>query len=157
MASNGTIADVRLILFAPLFTLAERDFNFALAKAIERASTGKVSVTLPQEEAKKHIVCGVVDFDGIKDECLRNAVGHDVAVAILDGTDADSGTCVEVGFRKGHDKNLVVIGVRTDFRGSEDKGLNAMLRICDEIIYDPSTETTVEQLAEKIVAAIGRH
>jgi nucleoside 2-deoxyribosyltransferase len=149
--------EISVILFGPLFTLAERDFNFALAEAIMRQSQHSVVVTLPQEEAKKHVICGVVDCEGIKDECLKNAVSHDVAVAILDGADADSGTCIEIGFRKGRDSKLVVIGVRTDFRASEDGRLNAMLRLCDEIIYDPSTETSIERLAEKVVEAIGRH
>ena len=49
----------------------------------------------------------------------------DAVVAILDGADADSGTCVEMTYAKG--KGKLVIGVRTDFRRGEDRGLNLMV------------------------------
>ena len=74
-------------------------------------------------------------------------------VAIVDGPDADSGTCIEIGYAKGLGKK--VIGVRTDFRGSEERGLNLMVaRICTHLITAPSTTTTLGQLAEKIVKVL---
>jgi len=147
---------ISVIMFGPLFTLAERLFNTALAEALQRQSHDRLRVTLPQVEAKKHIVNGRPDFAGIREECLYNAAGHDVAIAILDGADADSGTSVEIGYRKGKDARALTIGVRTDFRASEDGGVNCMLNLCDEIVYAPSSETSVDELAALLIVAINR-
>lgn len=147
----------KIILFGPLFTQAERIWNKLLKDAIERAGDGKFKVILPQEEANKFIKKSVVDIDAIVQSCLDNAETTPIAVAILDGPDADSGTCIEIGFRKGRNSKLPVIGVRTDFRVSEDGGLNAMLRICDKIVYFPSFNTDIDALAKKIVAEIKKH
>ncbi len=144
----------KIIMFGPLFTQAERIWNKLLKDAIERAGRGKFKVVLPQEEADKFIKKDKIDIGGIVQSCLNNAKSMPIAIAILDGADADSGTCIEIGFRKGRNKKLPVIGVRTDFRVSEDGGLNAMLRICDKIIYFPSFNTNVDVLAKKIIAAI---
>ena len=144
----------KIILFGPLFTQAERIWNKLLKDAIEKEGIGELEVILPQEEANKFIKKGKIDIDAIVQSCLDNADSMPIAVAILDGSDADSGTCIEIGFRKGRDWKLPVVGVRTDFRASEDGGLNAMLRICDKIIYFPSFNTDVDALAQKIVAEI---
>ena len=77
----------------------------------------------------------------------------DVVVAILDGPDADSGTSFEMGYARARGKR--VIGVRTDFRGSEDHGLNLMLsNACSDLVTEPSTTGTVERLAERIVGVL---
>jgi len=146
----------KIILFGPLFTQAERVWNRLLKSAIEKAGRGKFEVILPQEEAKKFIKKNKIDIDAIVQSCLNNAGSMPIAVAILDGPDADSGTCIEIGFRKGRDRKLPVVGVRTDFRVSEDGGLNAMLRICDKIIYFPSFNTDIDALAQKILAEINK-
>jgi nucleoside 2-deoxyribosyltransferase len=57
----------------------------------------------------------------------------DIVLSVLDGPDADSGTCVELGYARAKGKRIV--GVRTDFRGSEDRGLNVMVSyICDDLV-----------------------
>ena len=148
---------IKAILLGPLFTQAERIWNRLLKEALEKASEGKLSVVLPQQEAEQFIIGDEINLDAIADSCLANAVTRDLAIAILDGSDADSGTCIEVGYRKGINRNLPVIGVRTDFRSSgEEKGLNAMLRICDEIVYFPSFNEAVSELAETIINVIKR-
>jgi nucleoside 2-deoxyribosyltransferase len=77
----------------------------------------------------------------------------EVVVAILDGPDADSGTSFEMGYARGRGKR--VIGVRTDFRGSEDHGVNLMLsNACSDLVTEPSTTTTIERLAERIVRVL---
>lgn len=49
-----------------------------------------------------------------------------MVLIILDGTDADSGSCFEMGYAFA--KGLPIVGLRTDFRGSgEHMGLNLML------------------------------
>jgi len=145
---------MRAILFGPLFTQAERIWNQLLKYAIERESEYEIQVTLPQDEAAMFIRGSSIDFDGMVANCLVNAATFDMAVAILDGSDADSGTCLEIGYRKGCGSDLPVIGVRTDFRTSEDRGLNAMLRICDKVIYSPSFNIDVNALAREIIKEI---
>ena len=61
----------------------------------------------------------------------------DAVVAILDGPDSDSGTCIEIGYARA--KGKPVIGVRTDFRDGEVHGLNIMTAgICTSLIKLPS-------------------
>jgi len=113
---------MKLYLAGPLFTLAERQFNERLAELVSQA-TG-VEVILPQERAKLFLG----KSDGLRlifKDCLEMVDASDVVLAILDGADADSGTCVELGYAWGRGKP--VIGVRTDFRSSEDRGLNSCL------------------------------
>lgn len=143
----------------PLFTQAERRWNSDLKEALERLSKGGVSVTLPQVEAEQFVDGDNIDLQGIYEHCLTGAVEHDVLIGILDGPDPDSGTCVELAHRKGRDEQLVVIGVRTDFRGSEDPeiGTNAMLRICDEIVRFPAFNESVDELVGAIFEALARH
>lgn len=67
-------------------------------------------------------------------------MGADIVVAVLDGSDADSGTAWETGYACA--KGIPVIGVRTDFRlQGDDKGLNLMLsRSCTQLIEHSSLE-----------------
>jgi nucleoside 2-deoxyribosyltransferase len=152
---------IRIILFGPLFTQAERVWNRNLKEKIEQESESQYKVVLPQDEANKFIGKTEINYDGLVQECLRNAETFDVAVAILDGADADSGTCVELAWRKGRDGTLPTVCVRTDFRKGEDRGLNAMLsrgganRLCDEIVEFPFSED-VAGLARRIVGAVGK-
>ena len=76
-------------------------------------------------------------------------------MAILDGADADSGTCWECGYAHGLGKPIVA--VRTDLRASEDDGLNAMLReTCAALIAMPATIEDRAELAKKIAAPVAR-
>jgi nucleoside 2-deoxyribosyltransferase len=149
---------VKMILFGPLFTQAERVWNRMLKKAIEDIDS-KYQLILPQDEAKKFITRNKINYDGIVRECLENAATADVAIAILDGADADSGTCVELAWRKGRDATLPTVGVRTDFRLGEDRGLNVMIhrggdqRLCDELVTLPFCED-VTKLAKMIIRAV---
>lgn len=151
---------VKVILFGPLFTQAERNWNRILKESLEKVSEGRLKITLPQEEARQFIRGKTIDFNGIVDNCFENAESHDVAVAILDGSDADSGTCAEMGYRKGRNASLITVGVRTDFREGESGGLNIMLhrgtkvRLCDVVIYFPSFNENTEELARNIWAVI---
>jgi len=141
---------MKVYLAAPLFTCAERDFNERLALAIENC--GSIKMILPQRCAaelpngpdfpQRMFHCALEDID----EC-------DMVIAVLDGADADSGTCVEIGYAKGIGKR--VIGVRTDLRVSEDRGLNLMVaNICSELVFVPAATTSPEELAASIAECI---
>ena len=86
--------------------------------------------------------------------CLMGALDNcNVVVAMLDGADTDSGTSFEAGYARGRGKR--VVGVRTDFRSSKDHGLNLMLlHGCSDLVTEPSTTATPEQLAERIVSVL---
>lgn len=97
-------------LAAPLFSEAERDFNSKLRDKIKSAG---FNVFLPQE-----------DSNNIKDEKNRQEIifnknvaaieRSDIIVAVIDGTDVDSGTAWEIGYAFARGKPI--IGLRTDFR-----------------------------------------
>jgi len=112
------IKDKWIYLAGPLFTAAERQFNEALAQYIEQAG---FAVYLPQKEC-----LGITKANDIFHRCIKGLDNAWCVVAVLDGPDADSGTCFEVGYA--YAKGIPVIGVRTDFRKSADDGhLNLML------------------------------
>ncbi len=97
-------------LAAPLFSEAELDFNRKLRDGIKMAG---FKVFLPQE-----------DSNNIKDERTRQKIifgknesaikNSDIIVAVLDGTDVDSGTAWEIGYAYALGK--LILGLRTDFR-----------------------------------------
>lgn len=154
-----------MVIFGPLFTQAERTWNRLLADAIQETSRATFQVILPQEETWKLLKIsgtGINEQDAIAQMCFDNAVKADVAVAILDGADADSGTCIEIGWRKGQNPLAPVIGVRTDSRISEDRGLNLMLgrgvsvRACDVVLYFTSWNADLHQIASAIVTEAER-
>ena len=97
-------------LAASLFSEAELDFNRKLRDEIKSAG---FNVFLPQE-----------DSNNIKDERTRQKIifgkneaaiqNSDIIVAVLDGTDVDSGTAWEIGYAYARGKPI--LGLRTDFR-----------------------------------------
>jgi len=67
-------------------------------------------------------------------DCLAQVRDADQLLACLDGPDVDSGTCVEIGYAIALGKPI--LGYRTDFRGSEIEGVNAMVRYgCTDYIW----------------------
>ena len=83
------------------------------------------------------------------DRCIQSVDEADVILAMLDGSDVDSGTCVELGYA--YAKNKPIIGVRTDYRSLEDKGVNLMVsNVCTKMITDVDTED-IKTLANKII------
>ena len=109
-----------------------------------------------------HVLSQVCDqeFQGRPDfaqrvyQSLMEALDRcDAVIAILDGADSDSGTCIEIAYARA--KGKPVIGVRTDFRDGEIHGLNIMTAgICSSIIKLPSTSTSVAEIAERVVQAL---
>ena len=117
--------DLRIYLAGPLFTHAERLWNRALFQQLSLLIP-TARIILPQVEATKYIRESGLDFEGIVGSCIEQLDKANLILAILDGSDSDSGTSWECGYA--YAKGKRVIGVRTDLRGSEDEGLNAMLR-----------------------------
>jgi nucleoside 2-deoxyribosyltransferase len=136
-------------LAGPLFSLAERDFNRRLADAL-LGFDASLQIILPQERSLTLLPLP----NGLAlayQDCVDMIHQCDVVVAILDGADADSGTCVELGIAHGYGKPI--IGVRTDFRGLEDRGLNLMVsHVCTALVLPDNL--TLSALALRVCAQI---
>ena len=146
-----------IYLAGPLFTQAERMWNLRLAEII-KSKRKDLEIFLPQQQDKKAITNGILDFSKIFRICIEGIDSSDIVVAILDGSDSDSGTCFECGYAFSEGKPI--IGVRTDIRGGEDNGLNAMLNhSCNSVIIYESgedLEKDLEKLAHLIIEDIDR-
>lgn len=133
---------------APLFTQAERLWNRQLAEALMR-TIPNCTVVLPQDRAAQFIRGAIIEFERIVEHCIEALRHADLVIAILDGGDADSGTSWECGYA--HAIGKPVVGVRTDLRGSEDEGVNAMLRrTCSAFVSLAATTENINQLAAVI-------
>jgi nucleoside 2-deoxyribosyltransferase len=140
---------MRIYIAGPLFSTAEREFNLRLAQGLkEELHDLQPEIILPQQKVAE--MAGDPEFV-IKTfhYCLETVSQCDYLVALLEGSDADSGTCIELGYAYAQAKPI--IGVRTDFRNSEDRGLNLMVaNICTRLIYQPfqSTEDLAVDVAK---------
>lgn len=120
----------------PLFTDAERAWNAANALRL-RARFPEIEVLMPQE------FCAAFDAPpgqkpdhrGIYAACIAQLERATAVLAVLDGPDADSGTCFEIGFAVA--RGIPVVGLRTDWRPAEDGAANCMLtRSCHSVVRD---------------------
>jgi len=120
-----------IYLAGPLFTQAETAFNQQLAALLRSEA---YQVYLPQEEC-----LGITDPSQLFGICLKGLNQAALVLVILDGADADSGSCFEMGFA--YAQGIPIIGLRTDFRGSGDHlGLNLMLtHACSQLILTTLT------------------
>jgi len=142
---------LRVYLAGPLFTLAERDFNRQLIDSIQQKEPG-VEFIIPQDADEDPSLKDC--HDKLFRFCIGSVDEADALVCILDGPDADSGTCIEMGYAYARGKPM--IGIRTDFRGSENQGVNLMVAgVCAEIIGAPSFGINIDSLSQKVVDALG--
>jgi len=134
-----------IYLAGPLFTMAEIKFNENLSEALTKRG---YEIYLPQRECS---LC--TENDDIYNVCIEGIKKSDIILAVLDGTDADSGTSFEAGYALALGKKI--IGLRTDFRNTgDDGGLNLMLsKSCQHLIQYSILEEdcSFEDLADKII------
>jgi nucleoside 2-deoxyribosyltransferase len=109
---------MKLYFAGPLFTTPERTWNAEVTAAL-RAAGHEVFLPQEQEPGKDGPGIFATDVGGID--------WSDGLVAIMDGSDPDSGTAWEVGYAYGTKKSIVL--VRTDFRALAGSAgdYNAML------------------------------
>jgi nucleoside 2-deoxyribosyltransferase len=136
---------MRVYFAAPLFSAAERDWNATLAAALRAAGH---EVFLPQEQEPGRDAAGIFTGD------IGGIDWADGIVAIMDGSDPDSGTSWEVGYA--YLKKPIVL-VRTDMRrtGSGGCGYNAMLSESATIRVD-AMAAPIDQLAREVLTALAR-
>lgn len=150
-----------IYLAAPVFSQCERIYNRRLAELLEKQLPG-TRVVLPQDFR----IPGRASFNdrrhlaALFKQCRCALQESDLVLAILDGADADSGVAFEVGYARGLGKP--VVGLRTDYRQLQLKGLNMMLAEgCTEIVcrfsFNERLEDTVAALVEKIEHSLARH
>jgi len=106
----------KIYLAGPLFTKPEQDWNEALSKKLNKIGC---ETFLPQVECKRKSQLEIFQtrISGI-DSC-------DLILANVDGTDADSGTCFELGYAYGKQKKIILY--RTDFRKCGDDGFTNLM------------------------------
>ena len=143
---------MRVYLAAPLFSLAQRQFNHSLKTALEDIDPS-LEIILPQNLLDSRDRQREDWPDRVYGWCIEELKKAGTVLAILDGSDADSGTCIEIGYGRALGKRI--IGIRTDMRDSEDRGVNVMVsRCCDVYLWRPGCGD-VGGLAEEIVGGIG--
>ncbi len=139
----------QIYLSCPTFTRAERSHNLELKKALEGMAS-VVEWVLPQERTS----IAPPDPRKVAMYCFQQVRQSSLVVACLDGADADSGTCIEVGYALG--LGIPVIGYRTDLRVSgKTEGLNVLLSHgVSRLVVAPSSVYSTESLAAGIINAI---
>jgi len=147
---------VKIYLSAPLFTHVQRQWNRALAEGLKARIAG-AEVILPQDYKFGQSYNNPKDFKRIFRACVEGVRQADVMVAVLDGADADSGTALEMGIA--YERGIPIVGVRTDYRESQDRGLNlAVAGACTELLREMSFGEDMGQLLKdlsgKVVAAL---
>jgi nucleoside 2-deoxyribosyltransferase len=127
----------RLVYVAgPLFSQAEREFLEKMVHCLAEAShldpfnnfflPHRDGGELGKGPTRKHIFN--LDIDTLSQA--------EIVVALLDGQDVDSGTCIELGYAYGHNKKI--FGIITDFRSyctndNEPQRPNLMIwGVCEE-------------------------
>lgn len=136
-----------LYMAGPLFSLAERVHNLALAQALEQAAP-RIQCILPQLRA----VPLLPDLKAVAQDCFAQVGLADLVIVNADGADTDSGTAVELGYARALARPTIVY--RTDFRSLEVDGVNAMLRYgCDQFVHVPEVQS-VAALAQELLKAI---
>ncbi|HUT35149.1 MAG TPA: nucleoside 2-deoxyribosyltransferase [Planctomycetota bacterium] len=143
----------KVYLAAPLFTQHERRWNRELARRLEQQVA--CSVVLPQDfkvgDCKNH----PKHFGEIFRLCIEGVRDCDAVVAVLDGADADSGTCFEAGYAYALGKPIV--GVRTDYRAQHERGTNLMLaRGCHAFVRRPAFDEDLDGLVGEVARKLKR-
>lgn len=143
---------MKIYFAGPLFTQSERVWNRALADRIGELDTD-LDIFLPQQVTIDGKFNDPAKYGHLFRKLKKAIDDSDAMVAVLDGADSDSGTCWEVGYAFG--KGVPIIGVRTDFRKNDDKGLNVMLRrSLSSYVFHMSFREDVELIAKEIVRKI---
>ena len=118
---------MKVFIAGPLFSQAEREFNLKVDGELRKhgfetflpqRDVGKLDDLLAKEGERAYRMIFKRDLKGLDQA--------DVVVAILDGSDVDSGTAFEVGYAFA--KGKPVIGLKTDMRVfAKDEELNNMI------------------------------
>ena len=149
---------VRVYLAAPLFTLNQRRANRGLAALLEKELPG-AEVILPQDFKVSGKYNDRKNYRELFRLCLQAIERADAVVAVLDGADADSGVSFEVGYA--YARRVPIVGVRTDYRAGQDRGVNVMLsqaagRFVFDMAFREDPATLARDVAVKLRGLLSR-
>lgn len=140
-----------IYLAAPLFTHAEWQWNATLVNSLKKAG---YTVIAPQENVAEMLL-GTKPFDpaAVFSANVKAIEQCKCVVAVLDGSDCDSGTCWECGCA--YNAGIPVIGLRTDIRGeSGDTGETVNLMLTESCTKMVSVPRANRANREAVVAAL---
>lgn len=146
---------MKIYLAGALFSFAEREFNRILASELKQKIPG-CYILLPQDLTKKIVKKTEIEFfEKIFTCCINSINESDLIISILDGPDVDSGTSLELGYAYANKKPI--IGVRTDSRSLEERGVNLMIsNVCTEFINYTDNSDDLDKLVNEIIKSINR-
>lgn len=142
----------RVYVAGPLFTPQDRDVLDTIAKTIDNLEHRAI---LPHNEVPLE---PVADAGGATDRAatlLDLVESCDAVVALLDGIDADAGTCVELGYA--HALNRPILGLRSDIRrGGEADGVNLMAAgvATERATVDAWDDDTLRPIVERFLGSV---
>ena len=139
---------MKLYLAAPIFSQPERQWNRTLAAALAEELPGW-EVVLPQDLRVGGSYNDRARFGELFERTIADLASADLLVAVVDGPDCDSGVAFEVGYA--YARGTPVVAVRTDFRQSQEKGVNVLLsRAAAEYLSFMSFTEDTSELARAI-------
>ncbi|MBN2712577.1 MAG: nucleoside 2-deoxyribosyltransferase [Planctomycetes bacterium] len=115
---------MKIYLAAPLFSQVQRSWNRRLSQAVEELLP-RVSFVLPQDFRTEGKFNDPKHYSLLFRKCLGEMSKCDVVLAVLDGSDADSGVSFEMGVA--YSVNKPIVGLRTDYRPGAEHGVNIMV------------------------------
>ena len=141
---------MKIYFAAPVFSQVERQYNRRLAARLGELMQ-RSEIVLPQDfRAIGAKFNDPEHLPSIYKRCVESINAADVIIALLDGADVDSGVAFEVGYARAMDK--LVLGVRTDYRQQQSKGVNVMLANgCSDVLCHYSFNEKLDDLAGFIV------
>lgn len=127
----------KIYVAGPLFSIADQNFNVSLVNSLS-LQLPNVDFILPQNYARQ--ISGAKNFPELMFKyCIDSIDSAHVILCILEGPDVDSGTALEMGYAFA--KNKPILGFRSDFRASEDNGVNLMIaKACSEMLWLPTNQ-----------------
>lgn len=142
----------------PLFSQAEREFLERMVDILAKTSglSARGDFFLPHRDGGE-LGKGPTRLD-IFNLDINNLNNADIVVALLDGQDVDSGTCIELGYAYANNKKI--FGIITDFRSCctnhhELERPNLMVwGVCEEGI---TLFHHLEELASAFAEHVGKH
>lgn len=124
----------KVYLAAPLFSKGEKMFNLTISDLL---ISHFFEVYLPQDVGDDDHCRNGVDHKNIFESNIYALDSTDLLVAVIDGSDADSGTSWEMGYA--YRRGIPIYAVRTDFRiAGHHELVNLMLEQSSVVVRSPS-------------------